>query len=571
MFHGSSAHNSETKFSRSSIYPPSYQSQQKQVIPRESSENFEVDKLVTEGQQRQTAPSSEKQYQEFQDKTDHHHELSRARVAAVSPSFIDRTRVSKQAARKKAFELIPHVSPERVEKGQNRETKGKGEEKMTSGKALLRQESFTVERPSSNVPMELIPCIDGSSTTNHIELGSISVGTNADTLPKDSESVAALETTLSDVADPSSFSLEGSVSPESDIDTTSTVSQAGGERRSRVAQKNCSVSGSARVTSKTTSSTKVKTHPRVQNRLNSSAWASLELTDDDLNSSLSQDAQAGQVHSSCKTVKLRSEASSRTKEGKTKKAAPTFSSFTAASMSQPRPTRASLLRRARLGDTSDTDPADMDRVSVASEASTASSASRPSAGQRTLSRIEVLAQPRRPRVSSPSAQSDSETTSGKIRRPSSKPGQSGTLRPELPSSAQAVPRARANSAPKLPDKLARKSFDRGTIAGRNRIDHMGNMYIKVLLSLFNITLLAGTRWQRVPVEYASTSEDEFGSNRHPTKHTRPKPVAPRVTQLGGSAPATPSPGGVSMLRHQSSREQEDYMRDWTAHSEEIAR
>lgn len=75
----------------------------------------------------------------------------------------------------------------------------------------------------------------------------------------------------------------------------------------------------------------------------------------------------------------------------------------------------------------------------------------------------------------------------------------------------------------------------------------------------------------MPVEYASTSEDEYGSNRHRSKqsHTRQFPST-RVAQLGGSAPATPTPAGLVALKQQS-REQDEYMRDWTAHSEEIAR
>ncbi len=109
------------------------------------------------------------------------------------------------------------------------------------------------------------------------------------------------------------------------------------------------------------------------------------------------------------------------------------------------------------------------------------------------------------------------------------------------------------------------------LATCTRNDNWLKMFQLNNLVLFYVFLIAGGRWRRVPIEYASTSEDEYGSNRHPTQHTRPHPMAPRVTQLGGSAPATPSPGGISMLRHQSSREQDDYMRDWTAHSEEIAR
>lgn len=76
----------------------------------------------------------------------------------------------------------------------------------------------------------------------------------------------------------------------------------------------------------------------------------------------------------------------------------------------------------------------------------------------------------------------------------------------------------------------------------------------------------------MPVEYASTSEDEYGSNRHVSKqqgHGRPL-LSTRVAQLGGSAPASPNPASLAALK-QHSKEQDDYMRDWTAHSEEIAR
>lgn len=70
------------------------------------------------------------------------------------------------------------------------------------------------------------------------------------------------------------------------------------------------------------------------------------------------------------------------------------------------------------------------------------------------------------------------------------------------------------------------------------------------------------------MEYASTSEDEYGSNRHVSKQG-PIPST-RVAQLSGSAPATPNPAGIAGLR-QNSRDQDEYMRDWTTHSEEIAR
>ncbi|XP_017568373.1 centrosomal protein of 170 kDa isoform X3 [Pygocentrus nattereri] len=550
--------NSEAELPRKfNTYVSSCQSQHKQAFPPDSPENSDMDTVATEGQKfqhRYMAALSEKQDQEFQDKEGQLHGVSKARhrVAGVTQSAIDRTRVSKRTTTKskevrqkpKFSDQIPHTSPGGGKKSRDKKEKSREEDKKASGKPLLRQESFTVEKPSAHVPVELIPCIDGPGTTSHMDVGSISKGTGAATLLKDSEAVIAfLENSLPDQTDTPSFSLEGSVSPESDIDTTSTVSQAGGEGGSKVAQTKPSSSGQICNKSKIMSGTKVKSHPRVPNHSHSRAWASLDLTDDDLNSSIAQDTYAAQVHNRSKTVKLRTEASSsRANEAKSKTAAPAYSVSRPASMCQPRPTRASLLRRARLGDSCDTDLADMDRMSVASEASTTSSASRPSAGRRTLSRIEALAQPRRPRVSSPSARSDSEATSGRVKGFASHPGPDSTL--QLGFQSSSVPRARASSTSKVPDKLAGKSFLQGTTT-------------------------TGGRWRHVPVEYASTSEDEFGSNRHPTKRTQPRRIASRVIQLGGSAPATPSPG--SMLRHQSSREQDEYMRDWTAHSEEIAR
>lgn len=83
-------------------------------------------------------------------------------------------------------------------------------------------------------------------------------------------------------------------------------------------------------------------------------------------------------------------------------------------------------------------------------------------------------------------------------------------------------------------------------------------------------LSANNRWRRLPPEYASTSEDEFGSNRNFPKHVRLRPgTTLRTSRLGVPAPVTTSPGGL-LLKNRM-KEQEEYIRDWTAHSEEIAR
>uniref|UniRef100_A0A1A8GV13 Centrosomal protein 170b n=2 Tax=Nothobranchius korthausae TaxID=1143690 RepID=A0A1A8GV13_9TELE len=444
-----------------------------------------------------------------------------------------------------------------------RRKKDEEKNKEGTGKPFLRQESFTVEKPSSGVPFELIPRIDGitGSRTKEADVDCV-------VLQKDSEAVAAfLETTVSDQGDPPSQSIEGSVSPESDVDTTSTLSQADGARK--VVQKRRALAGQQKERTVVCSSNKGSAGPRqaqdrrVKNRTSgpqqpSRPWTSLDLTDDDVNSnSLLSDSQPPSTQET-RGSSTRAQTGSTTVETSTKgnrakitqTSAPSAPSKTS-NVPKPRPTRTSLLRRARLGDSSDTEPAEMDRLSVASEASTTSSASRTGMARRGMSRIEALAQPRRPRVGSPSAQSDSEAT---VTRGRGQGGRSSAgdyaVRQGLRGSNVGFvsgPRARANSASKLPDK------SKGTS------------------SYGHVTPASGTRWRRVPVEYASTSEDEYGSNRHKSNKGQTKPFpSTRVAQLGGSAPATPSPAGLAAFK-QNSRDQEDHVRDWTAHSEEIAR
>ncbi|XP_051997523.1 centrosomal protein of 170 kDa-like isoform X2 [Xyrauchen texanus] len=556
---------------KADINAPGHTDRKRRTLPQPPSEDSAMDPVAHEGprcQSRRTASSSEKQDLELQEKVDKLNRIAKmgprsAGITSASADFVQ-SKASKQALTK-THEVGRKVGKQGAQsrpigggekkQGDGRQKKGE-EEREKTGKPLLRQESFTVERPSANVPLERIPCIDGPGASTPIrEIDVISERIDTVSWLKDSEAVAAfLETNLSDLADPPSYSLEGSLSPESDIDTTSTFSQAGGEAGRKMAHwKRSSGCPGRETTNKNTSTTERKGKGQPSGSAGSRAWTSLDLTDDDLSSSHVQDTtSAKRPQGRCQNITSTAQQTS----GKSRRAkttiAPAPANSKPSTLPRPRPTRASILRKARLGDTSDADLADADHMSVASEASTASSASRPSAGRRTLSRIEVLAQPRSQRVCSPSARSDSEATPGRIRGFVPSPAPESTLwlglRSTAATSSMMAPRARAHSTSKLPDKCP------------------GAPYVQKVPA-------AGGRWRRVPIEYASTSEDEYGSNRHSTQHTHPRPMAPCVTQLGGSAPATPSPGSISMLRHQSSKEQEqdDYMRDWTAHSEEIAR
>lgn len=469
------------------------------------------------------------------------------------------------------------------------EDKSKESDGERSGRPLVRQGSFTIEKPSGNVPIELIPRINRQNGGRE---RSDSVGSmDTATLLKDTEAVMAfLEAKLRDenkldLAAPPSGPPVCPLSPESDIDTASTVSLTAAEGDRKAVQKRKSLStlyrekSNASTTAKTTTSarerlerkTKTKTTETRSDARRSVQTASRgrqpsqDLTDDDQTSSIavsdimssdqemysSRSHSKGQFTSTDDLFQSKLDSSKTTKSVKPSKTPQTTTSALTkqAGLPQPRPTRASLLRRARLGDTSDTDLADADRVSVASEVSTTSSTSKPPSGRKAQSRIDLLAQPRRTRLGSFSARSDSEAT---VSRPSAARVSSETaLRLGLRSTNQQVTdskltaRMRANSVSKLTDP-------------------------KTKTAPVNSTPSANNRWRRLPHEYASTSEDEFGSNRNSPKHTRLRPgTTLRTSRLGGSAPLTTSPGGL-LLKNRM-REQEEYIRDWTAHSEEIAR
>ncbi|XP_015233672.1 PREDICTED: centrosomal protein of 170 kDa isoform X1 [Cyprinodon variegatus] len=518
----------------------------------------------------------------------------------------------------------PIRTSERRKKSEERNEREAGEGGEKSGKLLVRQGSFTIEKPSSSVPPELIPRINKG---NNGRERSDSVGSmDTATLLKDTEAVMAfLEAKLRDEnkLDQKSGKTPlgtgqclpartGSISPESDVDTTSTAShaaaEAGGKTATGSMQKRKSFSSMHReksnmsTASKTTSGNssarerlerkaKGKTAEattRNETRRSSQPTSrgrqpSLDLTDDDQTSSfpisdiLSSDQETysgplgNSVHRRGSEDVLNSKLdgrssktsmSSASKSNRNLQAATASSLNKQASLPQPRPTRASLLRRARLGDTSDTDLADADRVSVASEVSTTSSTSKPPTGRKGLSRLDMLAQPRRNRLGSISARSDSECT---VSRPSSSSTRLSAetalrlgLRSSTPTENRLTSKMRANSVSKLNEPKAKT-----TTSG-----------------YCSPTVSSSSRWRRLPPEYGSTSEEEFGSGRNSAKHGVRSHVRPhhlvqnRGSKLSSTSSAGPpgvgqGPGGVG-IKHRM-KEQDGYIRDWTAHSEEIAR
>ncbi|XP_054548806.1 centrosomal protein of 170 kDa protein B isoform X3 [Talpa occidentalis] len=188
------------------------------------------------------------------------------------------------------------------------------------------------------------------------------------------------------------------------------------------------------------------------------------------------------------------------------------------SLSTPRPTRASRLRRARLGDTSDTEAADGERGPLAPP----EPAGRPAAEQtKKLSRLDILAMPRK-RAGSFTGPSDSEPLPART-------GFSGRS-VELccpgrrPNVAEARATARKTTGTTAP--AARQPFSRAR-PGSARYSS------------------SSARRRQQGSDCTSTSEEEYGSRHGSPKHGRARASAatqtPRVGSCGRPCARGPGP------------------------------
>ncbi|XP_051003915.1 centrosomal protein of 170 kDa isoform X8 [Acomys russatus] len=469
----------------------------------------------------------------------------------------------------KGERVIPNESKRRKAEEIPKSQTSKGDKKEFS-KSLVRQGSFTIDKPSSNIPIELIPHINkqNSSAPTSLALASASrlrersdsldTDSSMDTtlILKDTEAVMAfLEAKLrednnktDEGPDTPSYNRDNSISPESDVDTASTISLVTGETERKSTQKRksftslykdrCSTSSPSKDVTK--SSTRDKIEKKAKSRstdvgsradgrkfVQSSGrirQPSVDLTDDDQTSSVPHSAISDIMSSDQETYSCKSHGRtqltsadehnihSKLEGGKAAKSktspVASGSSSKSTTLPRPRPTRTSLLRRARLGEASDSELADADKASVASEVSTTSSTSKPPTGRRTISRIDLLAQPRRTRLGSLSARSDSEATISRS---------SASSR-----TAEAVIRSGARLVPS--DKLSPRTR-------ANSISRLSDSKVKSMTS-------------------------SHGS-----------PAALKTTRMQSTGSAMPA---SSSFKHRI-KEQEDYIRDWTAHREEIAR
>uniref|UniRef100_A0A8C3YDT2 Centrosomal protein 170B n=1 Tax=Catagonus wagneri TaxID=51154 RepID=A0A8C3YDT2_9CETA len=206
------------------------------------------------------------------------------------------------------------------------------------------------------------------------------------------------------------------------------------------------------------------------------------------------------------------------------------------SLSTPRPTRASRLRRARLGDASDTDAADGERGPPANP----EPAGQPAAEQaKKLSRLDVLALPRR-RAGSFTGPSDTEAAPARPGFSGRSAELYGTSRKPSVAEARATARkaASATAAPRQPFSRARPGSARYSSPS--------------------------TRRRQQGSDCTSTSEEEYGT----PKHTRSRAsAATQTSRAGSSGRARPRAPG---LRDTDDEEEEPGPYGFVVQTAEIA-
>ncbi|NXR49575.1 C170B protein, partial [Hippolais icterina] len=425
-----------------------------------------------------------------------------------------------------------------------------GQENM-SGKEMtsfVRQESFTKDKSSSGVPQNKLPHISSHPLLKDLEaVRSTRMDFNQDThlLLKDTETaLAALEAKLlgqTQQLEPSETAgqLEDSLSGDSDVDTASTVSLVSGKNVPASAPKRKAVTGLQKEKSSSTPSiqdqcgqpsardrltekrktqapeapNRVEATKRFQMKRSSGTRGSLDFTDDERSSNspylpVPDAVVSDHEHSVTRPVPRRKPYTQATKEDQSK----TTSNVQkiqqvltrSNSLSTPRPTRASKLRRARLGDASDNECLDAEKTASNSDA-TAQGTKQPTETKK-LSRLDILAMPRK-RAGSFTVPSDSETAQ-------SRTGFSGrsaeSYRKTGVSEVRAAARKTAAAA------SAKQPFSRTRSS--------------------SVKYSSSSSCKPQGSDYTSTSEEEYGSNhsspKHKRSHTSTATQTPRIRGSG---------------------------------------
>ncbi|XP_036448943.1 centrosomal protein of 170 kDa protein B isoform X3 [Colossoma macropomum] len=306
--------------------------------------------------------------------------------------------------------------------------------------SLIRQESFTKDRSSDDIHFTRLPHISSPSSSDDKNAFKGVCSQDTQSYLKETENVlASLEARLQvQKRDSGSCPLEDSLSGESDVDTSSTVSQRSGrnavtsapkkpvilsellkERKaaSQHAQEQNRFQSSGDPLSQASRSSQADNDRKgesdkcFQLRRSSGKHGSLDFGNEPQSSTIRQwpetvsDQESNSRPTQRKfTIPLQKDNSSKSTKGTVAQALARSNSLSA-----PRPTRTSMLRRARLGEASDNDGTETDRTSQNSDANP--STTRPQDSKK-LSRLDILALPRK-RAGSFTTPSDTESSAGK--------------------------------------------------------------------------------------------------------------------------------------------------------------
>ncbi|CAL8392182.1 unnamed protein product [Gadus morhua 'NCC'] len=443
----------------------------------------------------------------------------------------------------------------------------------TKDGAIVRQESFTKERQSDTVQKKKLPHISSHPSIRDMEQRKEAA---PDVFFKESEGPLfhSSGSGRSSKKGGSSSHMGDSLSGDSDVDTASTVSQVSNKNTpvTSVSKKRSVISGLQKEKSSSSPSIqekgrqlsarerlsekrrgqvgsdasggKAEAAKRFHMRRSAGNRGSLDLSEGQPGQShgdnVSSDHEAGS-RTSGRTKKLTAPLQ-KEDNGKTSKTAAQQVLTRSNSLSAPRPTRASMLRRARLGETSDNEGAETDRGSQNSDH--VGAASKGSA-EKKLSRLDILAMPRK-RAGSFTTPSDNEAgppPAGRNSYSGREPG--GSNRKSSVGDARQAAAKGSGAAAKQ-------------TAGRTRS---------------NGTKYSGTasRRRQKGSDYSSSSEEEYETSPGTSKPRRSsQPSAPSQPHRGRTAPSRPKSISVETEDDDPQNDVDPYQ-NWTTHSAEIAK
>ncbi|XP_061610220.1 centrosomal protein of 170 kDa protein B isoform X3 [Phyllopteryx taeniolatus] len=423
--------------------------------------------------------------------------------------------------------------------------------------SLVRQESFTKTGPSENVQVNKLPHISSQPSIRDLEQRREKF-VDADPFLQEPGKFPSPGSGQSSKKGGSSSHVDDSLSGESDVDTASTVSQVSSknasvtsavkkqsngtlrkEKTSFGQQKGRQLSARERLSEKRRNpvsvppANKAGATKRFQMRRSAGSRGSLDLSSEGQQASRTfSDQEASQTSSRGKKV-----VSLLQKEDNVKTAIVQVLTRSN-SLSAPRPTRASMLRRARLGETSDNEGAETDRASQSSDHAAVAPKAAPEAKK--LSRLDILALPRK-RTGSFTAPGDNET--------SSSAGRAAFVN----RNADSVLAARKSSVSDAHQAAGRA----GGAPGKNTLTRTrsgGAKYPNV-----------GFHPKQKNSDFSSSSDEDYKSSSANATKARRSAQTPRSDR-----PAAARSKSVS-AETEEDEDRSDPYQNWSAHSAEIAK